>query len=274
MARIGGLTWLHDSIDIARRYPWDVGPIRTAGRDLHSVDLPWWYVPAWLWAQLPLLTLAAVVAGIAVVAARIVWPPRPLTARTTLPLVPLAIQGIVLPAAIVASGAVLYDGIRHELFMVPALLAFPAVALAWLDRDGGPRARIALPVVAVVVVAASLAASIRWAPYAYAFVNPIAGRNKEHRAWELDYWGVSAREGVRRLREAGYAPIYVVPGAPPGVPYGASPDPPTTGGRSAIYVFVRWDRASRYDCDVVFTIERDGNVLGEGARCPRGAVFK
>ena len=127
---------------------------------------------------------------------------------------------------------------------------------------------------AVVVVAASLAASIRWAPYAYAFVNPIAGSNKENRAWEFDYWGVSAREGVRRLREAGYSPIFVVPGQQPGVPYGAFNHTPTTGGKSAIYVFTRWDRASRYDCDVIFTIKRDGNVLGEGARCPRYAVFK
>ena len=58
--------WLHDSIDVARNYPWDVGPIRTAGQDLRSIDLPWWYVPAWLGAQLPLLTFAALVGGVAV----------------------------------------------------------------------------------------------------------------------------------------------------------------------------------------------------------------
>ena len=218
IARIGTVTWLRDSIDIARKYPWDVGTIRAAGQDMHSIDLPWWYVPAWVWAQLPLLTFAALVCGIAVVVTRLVWPRRPVTARATLPLVPLAIQAIVLPVAIVASGAVLYDGIRHELFMIPALLAFPAVALAWLDGDAGRRAKVVLPLAAVVVVAASLAASIRWAPYAYAFVNPIAGSNKENRAWELDYWGVSAREGVRRLRRAGYSPIFVAPGQQPGVP--------------------------------------------------------
>ena len=127
------------------------------------------------------------------------------------------------------------------------------------------RARVALPVAAAVVVAVSLTASIRWAPYAYAFVNPIAGWKKENRSWELDYWGVSAREGVRRLREAGYTPIFVQPGQQPGVPYGAYNGTVTTGGKSGIYVFVRWDRASRFGCDVIFTIKRDGNLLGEGA---------
>ena len=274
IARLGTVQWFRDSIDIARKYPWNAGSIRTAGKDLHSIDLPWWYVPAWLWAQLPLLTCAALVGGAGYLAIRLVRDRRRVTARETLPLVPLALQGIVLPVGIVASGAVLYDGIRHELFMVPALFALPAVALALLDRGAGRRMRVALPLAAVVVVAASLAASVRWAPYAYAFVNPIAGRNKDGRAWELDYWGVSAREGIRRLREAGYAPIYTVPGSPPGIPYGGEEDSPhRTGGKTAVYVFIRWDRASRYDCDVVFTIKRDGNALGEGARCPKDEVF-
>jgi MFS family permease len=261
IARIGSFTWLHDSIDIARHYPGYVGTIRTAGQDLRSTNLPWWYVPAWLWAQAPLLTLVAVLGGMAVVVVRLTWPRRPVVALEALTLVPLAIQAIVLPVIIVASGAVLYDGI-------PALLAFAAVALAWLDRDAGPRGRVAVPVTAVVVVAASLAASIRWAPYAYAFVNPIAGRNKEHRAWELDYWGVSAREGVQRLRAAGYSPVFVAPSQQPGVPFGAYNSKPETGGNSALYVFIRWDRASRGGCEVIFTIKRDGNLLGEGARCP------
>ena len=71
---------------------------------------------------------------------------------------PLALQAVVLPVAIVAGGAVLYDGIRHELFMLPALLAIPAVALALLERHAaaGGCAGAHLPVAAVVVVAASL----------------------------------------------------------------------------------------------------------------------
>jgi hypothetical protein len=43
------LPWLKDSLNVSRSFPWD-HPIRTAGRDLRSVDLPWWYVPAWLGA--------------------------------------------------------------------------------------------------------------------------------------------------------------------------------------------------------------------------------
>jgi len=147
------------------------------------------------------------------------------------------------------------------------------VALALLDRGAGSRLRTALPLTAVVVVAASLAASIRWAPYAYAFVNPVAGRNKDGRSWELDFWGVSTREGIRRLRDAGMTTIYVSPTSEVGVPYGAIDQRvsldglPVRGDQTGLYVFLRWDRAADYGCIVLFTIKRDGLTLGEGARC-------
>jgi hypothetical protein len=271
IARLGMVEWLHDSVDIARKYPWNTGPIRAAGLDLRSIDLPWWYVPAWLFAQLPLLTLAAVVTGFVVLIVRLVQSGGRVQARDALPLLPIVIQAVVLPVAIVVGGAVLYDGIRHLLFMIPALLAIAAVGLALVYRRAsltGSRMAIVLPVLAVVVVAASLAASIQWAPYAYAYLNPIAGANKEGRSWELDYWGVSGREGVRRLREAGLSPIYTAPAPDVGIPWGATSDDMARGDSGGVYVFLRWNSAKDYGCTVIFTIERGGHVLGEGARCP------
>jgi hypothetical protein len=273
IARIAITRWLEDAIDVARNYPLgDPGrTIRAAGHDLRADDLPWWYVPAWLGAQLPLLTLVAVVAGIVAVVVVLVARPR-LDADTAIPLVPIGLQAIGLPLAVVVSGATLYDGIRHLLFMLPALLALPAIAFALLERRAvlGTRIRVGLPLAAVVVVAVSLFSSIRWAPYSYAFVNAVAGRDKDARSWELDYWGVSAREGMRRLREAGLSSLHAAPTAQVGIPWGAFNGPLTPGDDSGLYVFLRWTRAADYGCEVIFTIERAGHVLGEGARCPGG----
>jgi len=186
-------------------------------------------------------------------------------------LVPLALQGIVVPVAILASRAVIYDGIRHLLFMLPALIGLAAAALALLDRRAarGSRWRAALPVLAVVTVAASLFDSARWAPYAYAYINPIAGHDTHSQSWELDYWGVSAREGVKRLHEAGVSPVSVQPAAQVGVLFGGIPYRGTFVEGSGIYVFSRWGlTASTFGCNVLFTIKRDGHVLGEGASCP------
>ena len=84
----------------------------------------------------------------------------------------------------------------------------------------------AIPFAAVVVVAASLLASISWAPYAYAYLNPVAGANKNSLSWELDYWGVSGKEGVERLRKLGYTPVSVTPTDGVGIPWGATPGRP------------------------------------------------
>jgi hypothetical protein len=267
IARIDLVQWLRDASSNSIAYPWD-GPIRTAGTDVHSLNLPWWYVPAWLGAQLPLLTMAALVAGLVVLAAVLLGRRG---GDTMIALVPLALQGIVVPIAIVVSGAVIYDGIRHLLFMLPALIALAAAALALLEArsPSGSRRRTAIPVAAVVVVAASLFDSARWAPYAYAYINPVAGHNTHSQSWELDYWGASAREGIARLHKAGVSPVSVQPAEQVGVMFGGVPYRGTFVQGSGIYVFSRWNfTATTFGCNVLFRIKRDGHVLGEGATCP------
>jgi hypothetical protein len=274
IARINMVQWLKDSAEVARSFTWELPPMRVAGTDVRGDELPWWYVPAWLTAQLPLLTLVAVVGGLAVLIFSLIRRRRLVTAGATIALVPIVLQAVVLPLAILLGGAVIYDGLRHLLFIVPALIAIPAMALAVLDhRASGHRSRlsIVLPLGAIVIVAASLWASIRWAPYAYAFVNPIAGANKGGRSWDLDYWGVSAKEGVKRLQELGYSPVHVEPSASVGIPFGAAEGPTVGGAHTGLYVFLRWYRAADSGCTVIFTIKRDGHVLGEGARCEAGA---
>jgi MFS family permease len=273
IARIDMLQWLEDAAEYARAFEWELPPMRVAGRDVLGNDLPWWYLPAWLAAQLPLLTLVAVVGGLVVLVVGVVRRRGLVHGLSTIALVPIVLQAIVLPVALLLGGAVIYDGLRHLLFMLPALIAIPAVALAVLDHRASEhrsRLSVVLPLGAIVIVAASLWASIRWAPYAYAFVNPVAGANKNGRSWDLDYWGVSAKEGVERLRELGYSPIYVEPEATVGTPYGAAEGASVGGPHAGLYVFLRWYRAADYGCTVLFTIERDGHVLGEGARCPTG----
>jgi hypothetical protein len=163
---------------------------------------------------------------------------------------------------------VIYDGIRHLLFMITALIALAAGAMVLLDRRTR-HGSVALPLAATLVVAASLFDSARWAPYAYAYINPIAGHNTHGQSWELDYWGASAREGVTRLHKAGVSSVSVQPAAQVGLPFGAVPYTGDFGESAGIYVFSRWGfTAASFGCDLLFTIKRDGHTLGEGAKCP------
>jgi hypothetical protein len=275
IARIDLVQWLHQSSQIALAYPWN-DPILVAGHNLRAGHLPWWYVPAWLGAQLPLLTIVALVVGLGVLGAaifrrRVTTTGNPADADRMITLVPLALQAIVIPVGILLSGAVIYDGIRHVLFMVPALIALAAAGLALLDRRLASRRgwRIVLPLLATLAVAASLLDSARWAPYAYAYINPIAGHNTRTQSWELDFWGASAREGVARLHKDGLTSVAVQPSEGVGLPFGGVRYTGTFGPNAGIYVFSRWGlTAASFGCTVLFTIKRDGHELGEGAKCP------
>ena len=272
-ARLDLPRWLLDSVVVMREYPMDL-IVRVAGSDFATTQLPWWYLPAWLFAQLPLLTLLALLwTGVCVIAglAALRWAaPR----SQLLVLTPLFIQGLVLPLAIVGSGSVVYDALRHLLFMFPALTALAAIGVAALERIASDRAtmlNVAALSAASAVVIASLWASVRWMPYSYAFINPIAGWNSSERDWELDYWGVSAIEGVRILQQAGYPAVAVQPTASTSDIVGgmwrdqarsAAPD------GYGLYVFKRWDE-SIGTCESLFTIRRDRQILGEGAQCTK-----
>ena len=255
-----------------RNYPWD-GPIRTAGQDLRSTELPWWYAPAWILAQLPILTTVTIVAALAFSVWALMRQRRSLFGREVAFMAPVFSQAFVLPLAIVLSGATLYDGIRHLLFMIPALVAIGSIAIMQLERyvrNRHPEVGKLVGIYAVIVVLASAWATIRWMPYSYAFINPIAGSNNPQRDWELDYWGLSAFEGVDRLRQQNLELVGVLPTEETAVLFGggsaASIDEAAKEAPYGLYVFKRGE-VSVGECQSLFTVERDGQVLGEGARC-------
>ena len=271
IARLGVLQWLLDAAVVSQNNPW-WGVVRTNGIDVNAANLPLWYPAAWLAAQLPLLTLFAVlIAALFALGSLVSWQAAP-SRRELILMIPLFVQSIIAPALIVSTRPVIYDGIRHLLFLVPALVAVSAITVVGLERltqRGHVQSVRAIPAVfAVVVVAASVWAILRWLPYEYAFTNPVAGRDTQSRDWELDYWGVSAIEGHRRLEELGLSPIVVEPTDATSRSVGAvsreSLDSEVK--EYGLYVFLRGD-SSIGECELRFSIERDGHTLGQGARC-------
>jgi hypothetical protein len=198
-------------------------------------------------------------------------------------LTPFWIQGFLLPASVFLVGAQFFDGIRHLLFLVPALIVVATLGIAWLMGPGTNTRKgvVTVSILGLLVAGANLWADIRWFPYDYAFINPLAGHDKSSRQWELDYWGISAREGVERLRELGVAPVVVVPTGEPGRPYGAlNLTDPGAGIEDPVIIRTKpgeefgyyWFRRFQYpladfDCVKLFSIVRDGQDLGEGGRC-------
>jgi len=279
VARISLPYWLKDSLDYSTgEFPWTL-TMRSAGLDVANNALPWWYIPSWLFARLPLvvfvLALVGLIAGIVTIAV-----PRFRT-RSLLILTPFVAQGLLIPMGLILLNSTLYDEIRHLQFMYPAVILIGAYGVYFSITYGiSGFVRIGTQALAVAVVLVNLYWVFQWYPYSYAFVNPIAKGTPVERNWDLDYWGVSAREGVEKLEELGYQDIVVVPHGEPGRPFGGQNlgDPgggvidtgftPTPGKQFAYYWFERFSFPfSEYDCKELFVIERVGKTLGHGGVC-------
>lgn len=270
IARIDLPQWLLDAFGVARAYPMDLN-VRMAGMDVNSQALPWWYVPAWLGAQLPVLTTIAVLAGIVALAVALA---RPRMRGTAAAFAPLAVQGIAFPILIVVMGGTLYSGLRHVLFIVPALIGLAAFPVAWLDRASrSPRTTAAIAAWTVLPCALGLVSVVQWFPYAYASVNPVALQLAPGRGWDLDAWGVSGMEGVLRLRELGQELVAVAPSDfPVKIVGGLTLE--TVQAQSprefGYYQFIAGDpKPLPPGCEPAFTIARAGQDLGLGAVCRR-----
>jgi hypothetical protein len=267
-ARRGMVRWLADAATTSNINP---SELRFAGSDISSGALPLTYIPGWFLAQLPLLTTVLLIGGSVMVVTALIGRLPGLTRRDLYPLTPVLIQGVLLPGMVAGSHMIIYDAARHVLFALPAFMVLAVLPLTWAIERGQPARWLKAAIVAAtaLAVAAGLFAGVRWYPYEYAFINPIAGHDHSHRDWELDYWGLTGREGVTRLNQLGVDRVGVLPSPDPAKPFGGIRLEDLTGATDpyGVYVFNRYDAALPAGCDEAFRIVRDGHVLGEGGIC-------
>ena len=186
------------------------------GQIVSSHALPWHYLPGQLLARLPeafiaLLAIALLfgAARLAILIARCVtrWrrlgpagllaPMRLLARSRGLMVVIVAALGP--PIFIVIKQAVIFDGLRHVLFILPPLALLAAWGLLRLTP-----LIIRFPVVATAVAAAHLITTVpvmvALHPYEYIAMNSFTGGvSGAYGRFDLDYWSAAATEALRRL---------------------------------------------------------------------------
>jgi hypothetical protein len=258
----------------------EIFPFRTlfAGRYFPATDLPWAYLPTYIVLALPelilLLLAAAPVFGL-VVAHRRGWR---LPRERALQLFILGFA-IVFPVAYaVAIKAVLFDGMRHFIFVLPLIAALTAVladhALSALQRV--PIRRYVYGVVALyglwhVGVMAALH------PDEYVYYNGfIGGVEGAAGLFKLDYWANSYAEAVGGLEDhlrAEYGADFLnhdftvaVCGPPVSAAYYFPSNFIYTNNREEAEFFIAF---TKDDCDkllpgrVIYRVERMGTLLSE-----------
>jgi hypothetical protein len=208
------------------RFRWE-STVLYRGEFMLSSELPWHYVPVWIGVTTPILYLALFFVGAGSLL-NAVWTSK---ARTwsergnsedliyvTLLLVPIA--------SAILLRSVLYDGWRHMYFVYPAFLMIAlrgvSVCARTVRREPGPsggpdpslgpgpsRGRMALGITAGAIMGVSILGTVRWMvvnhPHQHVYFNALAGEGNilsdDGHPFELDYWGLSYREGLEYLLE-------------------------------------------------------------------------
>jgi len=184
-----------------------------AGRFVPASNLPWTYLPTHIALALPelilvLLLCAPILGGFAVARG------RTRISRTQVLMYVILGVGIVFPVAFaIAIKAVLFDGMRHFLFVLPlAAVAAALVASRGLTRL--VRYRYRKPIYAVIALYGFAHVSVMTMlhPDQYVYYNSfVGGVVGVEQKFKLDYWANSYAEAVQGLEDylrAAYGPDF------------------------------------------------------------------
>jgi 4-amino-4-deoxy-L-arabinose transferase-like glycosyltransferase len=167
-------------------------------------DMPRRYVPELFLLKLPEIMVALGLSGMVGAlwaATRRTIPPAH---RAALLLVVLA---AVFPIALtVATRPAMYNGIRHFVFLTPAMAGLGGLAGAWIITQAA-KFRPAAAVATALIIAIGLVLPIvhmgRLHPYEYTHYNLLAGGTAAARdRYMLDYWGLSFKQASEELLAA------------------------------------------------------------------------
>jgi len=191
---------LIESVTTSAAYPINISTL-TAGQVVMSSNTPWFYVPVWLAAQTPLLIGASVL--VAAILGLVLWQRlrnQQGVLENVLAWIPVALQALLLPAAVIILNSNVFNGTRHFVFVFPAiaLIATAGFSLLLSVLPGKPIGRILVVSTAVVAIVLPTFVQLRLFPYGFVYVNPIAAAGGVNKHWELDFQGVAAREALAK----------------------------------------------------------------------------
>ncbi len=196
------------------------------GETLFSGDLPWHYIPGQLLARLPegfvvLLACAALFCVAAIIGllgslrrdiSRVGFGPAARAAVLSVArarnLLVVVVAALGPPVFVVTRGSVVFDGVRHVLFILPPLALLAAWALCKLMPLLARFPRTAAAIVGL-HLAVTVGTMAYLHPLEYIAMNGFAGGTPgAYGRFDLDYWSAAATQAARRLavRHANAAP--------------------------------------------------------------------
>ena len=177
---------------------------------MQANQLPWQYLPTWFLISLPEFYFVVLLVGIALAVKSVRGAKFSVQRRDEAIQIGFLVFAFLFPIAVaILTGATLYDGMRHFLFVLPVLTVLAGISFVRFLRSSAIRPY--KQVVAGLVVgslALTLVDMIQLHPYEYVFFNRLiaGGLPKAAGRFETDYWGNSYKEGLEWVTK-NYYPV-------------------------------------------------------------------
>jgi hypothetical protein len=181
-------------------------PVLYWGESILASKLPWHYIPVWLLITTPIAYTALFLIGAGSSAWRWVsnFQEQYRLRRSDLMIMSCFFGPLL---AVILLQSVLYDGWRHMYFIYPALIYIGLVGLeaviGFFKRRTGALSRAVAGVATVLIISNVVTVvlfMIHNHRYQYLYFNVLAGgMEKARENFELDYWGLTFREGLEYI---------------------------------------------------------------------------
>ncbi|HUO58255.1 MAG TPA: hypothetical protein VMV05_08770 [bacterium] len=180
----------------SQRYTWE-GAIMFMGQAVMSTQLPWIYLPVWLLVTLPVFLILFFLFA---------WFKLPKMEKTAMELFVLLGSAFFLQILLyLILRPVIYNGLRHYLFLVPIFCVMGSMGLLEFFKGGwkspwkkAAASLCALNLLSILFQLASLY------PFQYIYFNEfVGGLRGAAGKFETDYWGASLKEAAQWLSANG-----------------------------------------------------------------------
>ncbi len=180
-----------DVLNVSKQFPW-MRTIFFLGRNYHSTELTPFYIPIWFLVSLPVFIIAGTVASLLIVK-RFIKNEIFLLSVGAL-LLNMAMYFVMKP--------IVYDGVRHFLFLIPFFSILTAIFVIEISKSGFERIKKAVYVFVILNCFLVVVAQVKLFPYTYIYFNEFVGGVKgASKYFEIDYWNASFKENVEWLKE-------------------------------------------------------------------------
>ncbi|MFM6322599.1 MAG: hypothetical protein ACKPH1_16830 [Microcystis panniformis] len=206
------ITWFIEAITLMSKYNiWD-NTVLFDGQNIPGRSLPWYYLPRLFSLTTPVLLQIATIVGVIWILTKMtkLTPTQRACALITV------LQAFLLPTVAILRQSTLYDGIRHFLFVIPALAAIASTAIIWTYHKLKQKSiKIFLTTLLILNFSIIVHDMISLHPYEYTYYNRAYGGLKAAQGQqETDYWGLSLKEGMEWLNQNAAANSTIVVAGP------------------------------------------------------------